>query len=250
MIYGKPAVILLNEIASEKPDSANAAIARFLLHQSDPDQLSIKSVADGAHVGIASVSRFVKDIGFEDFSSLRDMLKEGLDKPEPVKKVDQDARIVLEEEIAAGIRLASTVNMQAVKQCAKAIARYQKIWVFGLMKAEAAAICLADDLCLAGKDAATLFSHTQQMACIKAAGKDELIILFSYTGSYFDINETENAQLHIHAPVIMISGGKNMYPNLTSLFVPYPSRLDKARHPYSLIYMANLIMQAYLEDKR
>ena len=249
MIYGKPAVILLNEIASERPDSANAAIARWLLHQSDPDQLSIRTVANGAHVGIASVSRFVKDIGFEDFSSLRDMLKEGLDRPESAIRTDEDSRILLRDQISKGLDLASRVDMHAVRQCAKAIAHYQKIWVFGLMKAEAAAICLADDLCLTGKDAATLFSHTQQMACIKAAGKDELIILFSYTGSYFDINETENAQLHIHAPVIMISGGKNMYPNLTSLFVPYPSRLDKASHPYSLIYMANLIMQAYLEDK-
>ena len=87
MIYGKPAVILLNEIAGEKPDSANAAIARWLLHQSDPDQLSIRAVADGAHVGITSVSRFVKDIGFERlFLSAGHMLKEGLDKPEPVKR--------------------------------------------------------------------------------------------------------------------------------------------------------------------
>ena len=249
MIYGKPAVILLNEIASERPDSANAAIARWLLHQSDPDQLSIRAVADGAHVGIASVSRFVKDIGFEDFPFLRDMLKEGLDRPESAIRTDEASRILLRDQITEGLDLASHVDMHAVRQCAKAIAHYQKIWVFGLMKAESAAICLADDLCLTGKDAATLFSHTQQMACIKAAGKDELIILFSYTGSYFDINEAENAQLHIHAPVIMISGGKNMYPNLTSLFVPYPSRLDKASHPYSLIYMANLIMQAYLEDK-
>jgi DNA-binding MurR/RpiR family transcriptional regulator len=247
MIYGKPAVILLNEIASEKPDSANAAIARWLLHQSDPDQLSIKAVADGAHVGIASASRFVKDIGFEDFSSLRDMLKEGLDRPARIDKTKQDSRTMIHDEIVLGLDLASQVDMHAIRQCAKAIDHYQKIWVFGLMKAEAAAICLADDLCLAGKDAATLFSHAQQMDCIKRAGKEELIILFSYTGSYFDISE--NGQLHINAPVIMISGAQNMYPGLTSLFIRYPSHLDKASHPYTLLYMADLITQTYLEDR-
>ena len=73
MKYAKLPVVLLSAFASMKRDSTNGAIVDFILSNINED-LSIKMVAEGAHVGNASVSRFIKDLGLSSFSELRELI--------------------------------------------------------------------------------------------------------------------------------------------------------------------------------
>ena len=73
MKYAKLPVVLLSSFASMKRDSTNGAIVDFILKNINED-LTVKMVAEGAHVGNASVSRFIKDLGLSGFSELRELI--------------------------------------------------------------------------------------------------------------------------------------------------------------------------------
>ena len=73
MKYAKLPVVLLSSFASMKRDSTNGAIVDFILKNINED-LTVKMVAEGAHVGNASVSRFIKDLGLSGFLELRELI--------------------------------------------------------------------------------------------------------------------------------------------------------------------------------
>ena len=65
-------VALLGTLASERRDSTNAHIARYLLsHQDELEVLSVKALAQACNVGTGTVSRFCREVGFADFDELR-----------------------------------------------------------------------------------------------------------------------------------------------------------------------------------
>ena len=64
------------------------------------------------------------------------------------------------------------------------------------MKAESAAICLQSDLLMLGKNIYTNVSYPQQLEYIQSAGADTLILLFSYTGTYFAYADRQADEEH------------------------------------------------------
>ncbi len=251
MIYGKLAVILLNSIASENAGSTNSIIAEWLLaNQEQMKNMTIRDVAEGAHVGIASVSRFVRELGFEDFKELKELLIRGLD---PFEVLETDSR-QLPDAYLGGIRkgmqkVHDTLDYEACTKCVRAIAHYNNIWIFSLLKGQSAAISLAADLSMLGKKARTIFSYREQMEILKNSTKDDLVILFSLTGSYFAYEERVPKREEINAPVIMITGGENRYPELTDLTISFASSQHQIDHPYTLLYVAGILAQMYAQTK-
>lgn len=246
MIYGKLAVVMLNSIAAEKADSTNSIIAQWLLaHQKEMKTMTIQEAAKGAHVGIASVSRFVRELGFEDFRELRELLTSGMD---PFERVEGDIPSVLMNEITAGLEsVRLTLDMNGVEKLVKAIGKREKIWIFSLLKGQAAATALSADLNMLGKHSRTLFTYKEQIEVLKNCSKDDLIILFSYTGDYFSYEERIPRKNEIKAPIVMVSGGTNHNRDLIDLFIPFSCRRTQLNHPYTMIYAAGIIAQKYAE---
>ena len=74
MFYSKLPIIFLSEIVSSKSDSTNGHIAAFILgHIHEVPELSIRDLAARAHVSPASISRFCRDIGLQDFNELKEL---------------------------------------------------------------------------------------------------------------------------------------------------------------------------------
>ncbi|WRK52849.1 hypothetical protein SD457_21900 [Coprobacillaceae bacterium CR2/5/TPMF4] len=79
--------------------------------------------------------------------------------------------------------------MDAIADLCDDIYKYQRVAIFGLLKAGAVSLNLQGDLLMLRKQVYTNISYQQQMEYIMSANEDDLIIIFSYTGSYFDYQE-------------------------------------------------------------
>lgn len=67
MKYQKLPVVLAGVLYGCAPDSTDAQITRYLMEHMEDTDISISQVAEDCHVGMATVSRYVRNIGFESF---------------------------------------------------------------------------------------------------------------------------------------------------------------------------------------
>lgn len=242
MKYAKLPVVLLSAFASMKRDSTNGAIVDFILSNINQD-LSIKMVAEGAHVGNASVSRFIKDLGLSSFSELRELI---LYSDNQFSFVDSSH---VEKEVfdccSHALTIAKdSVNVQQIDALCDAIKQAKEIAIFGLGKAECAAICLQMDLFSLGKNAYSTIQYSEQIEYIKQAKKDCLIILFSATSSYFEYYDIRQWKNKIQRSNVWYIGSGNV-PDFIPHNVSYRLSGEDVSHPIQLMYVAQCISQRY-----
>ena len=94
----------------------------------------------------------------------------------------------------------SGVDWGALDRLVGDLLSYERISVFGMLKAQAAAVDLQVDLLMQGICADTCVSHAEQLDRIAKAGSDELVVVFSYTGSYFDAHDLTEAMRRVDRP--------------------------------------------------
>ena len=219
MKYAKLPVVLLSSFASMKRDSTNGAIVDFILKNINED-LTVKMVAEGAHVGNASVSRFIKDLGLSGFSELRELI------------LYSDCQFIFVDS--------SNVENEVFESCTQA----KEIAIFGLGKAECAAICLQMDLFSLGKNAYSSIQYSEQIEYIKQAEKDCLIILFSATSSYFEYYDIRQWKDKIQRSNVWYIGS-GAVPDFIPHSVSYRFSDENVSHPMQLMYVAQCISQRY-----
>lgn len=250
MIYGKLPVTLLTAVANEKTGSTNGTIARYILkHMEDQQSIGIHEMAQRCNVSPASLSRFCKDIGLRDFAELRELLDSNqlIFEKQPAYGDAKERCLKYAENVSASIQqVAATVDMQKIKKLCVEIHEHKCVATFGLLKAETASINLQSDLLMQGKQIYTNFSYPQQMKYISEAGSDTLIIIFSYTGAYFDYQERKSQNFQQKgARIWMISGQEREYPPFVKCTIHFSSLHDQTSHPYQLLFMSSLIAQEY-----
>lgn len=251
MIYGKFPVVFLSALASEKQGSVNSVIAAHILeHMEEVRGQGIRELARSCNVGTASISRFCKSIGLNDFAELKELLTSNRmhferqsEKPSFSERLAEYSAVVAES-----IRMTvNSIDAHALFDLCADLREYRKIAVFGLMKAESAALSLQGDLLMMGKRVYTNISYPQQYEYIREAGRETLVIIFSYTGAYFDYPERDWMGEKSEWPRIwMVSGRKRSYPHYVSRALHFDSLHDQASHPYQLLFAASLIAQEYV----
>lgn len=250
MIYGKLPVVFLSTIASEKNGSTNCVIASYILdHLDELKGMGIKDIADKCCVAVSSISRFCKDIGLRDFVELKELLLttdfyfEEQSQSLSFKQRMNDYHHKINESIEWVEK--SIDGYQITKLC-QDIKNYSRVAIFGLLKAESVAINLQGDLLMLGKQVYTHVSYQEQLNYILNCHQDDLIIIFSYTGSYFDYSSLRSLQKKLELPQIwMISSEKRDYPSFINEVILFDSLQDQASHPYQLQFIASLIAQEY-----
>jgi hypothetical protein len=248
MIYEKFPVVFLSMTASEKSGSTNRVIADYILeHQEEVSRMGIKQLAELCHVGTGSVSRFCRDYGLEDFSQLKRMLKECRFSYEPAADSPDALFPVFEEEMKKTVtRTVSSVDMDKVRQLCADIRKYEKISAYGMLKGESAAISLQTDLLMMHKRIDTALAYTEQLSRILQAGRDELIIIFSYTGSYFEYHRFGADERKLVLPKIwMICGTERELPWFVNDAIRFASDGSQRSHPFQLEAAESLIVQEY-----
>lgn len=242
MIYDKLPIVFLSTMASEKKGSTNQQIASYILaHLDEVRTANIKELAAMCHVAVSSISRFCKEIGLRDFAELKELLVltnfhfEKYNKATYRHQIDESLDLVDQ-----------SLNEQQLLQLVKDIAHYQKVSIFGLLKASSVAYHLQTDLLMLGKPSYSHVSYFSQIETIQNATKEDLIIIFSYTGSYFDSASFDLLKNDLRAPKIwMISGAKKELPYYVDEVMHFDSNLNQASHPYQLQYIEGLIAQTY-----
>lgn len=250
--YGKLPIVLLSELAVGKEDSNNCRIARYLLDRLDHlEDVSVELLAEECFVSKSTVSRFCRDIGLEDFSELRDLLRqtektftlygEGL----PPREQGQDFCQRVRESLSL---VADTMDYEALDRLAAEVHTDGRIATFGLLKAETAAISLQSDLVMLGRNAITKVSFREQMDFLTAARPEDMVIIFSYTGTYFDYGLPRGV-LRGGPKVWLVTGSPDIRERFQTRNLPtgrlltFRSKQDFVSHPYQLQMAASLIAQ-------
>lgn len=250
MIYDKLPVALLSALASEHDGTTNAIIARYLVTHADQlHDASVKGVAAACNVGAGSVSRFCRDTGFSGFEELRTVLESASSSFEPAPGEGPFSLRALEHAELVGDalkRVASTIDQRALGLLVDDLVSYDRVFTCGMLKAQAAAVDLQVDLLMQGKYVETSVSYADQLEHISKAGRDELVVLFSYTGSYFDARDLSNALTRIDRPRIwVVAGARHPQPVYVYGCLAFDSNWSQLTHPFQLEMAAALISQEY-----
>ena len=256
MFYGKLPILLLAELVEHPSDATNARIASYILtHMEELHDLSIRDLAAQCYVSAASVSRFCRDIGLTDFADLRNLINNtdfkfeiASNAPSPVAQKKEYVGAVID-----AISLArDSLNMRLIEQLARDIAKYEKVSVFGPLKAATAAINLQTNLLMLGKLVNTSLRYSKQIDYLENADENDLVIIFSYSGIYFDYKYSQN-RIHpnIKRPKIWFITGNPLVRESDYLdcVIAFKSKQDQASHPYQLQIAADLIAQSYAHLK-
>lgn len=252
MFYGKLPILLLAEISGRAVNSTNSQIAAYLLdHLEEVRNTSIKEIAAKCFVSTSSISRFCRDMGLNDFAELRELIAE-TDLKFEICSDSEDPQIQkadFVEQVQKSLTLVKEhLDMEKIVRLAGDIRRYKKVSTFGLLKAETAAMNLQTNLLMLGKLVNTKVHFSEQIEYLEQADEEDLIIIFSYTGIYFDYEYPQN-RIHpnIRRPKIYFITG-NPYtkksPFLNEI-IYFASEQNQPSHPYQLQLVADLISQTY-----
>ena len=248
MIYGKLPVVFLSAAASEKNGSTNRVIAEYILeHLNEASMMGIRELALACNVSLSSISRFCKEIGLADFAELKELLLSRDLSFEQLPETDAPTAESLGRAISERILTAArSVDPNLIAELCEDIHQSGNVAAFGLLKAAAAAIDLQSDLLMLGRQIYTNISYPQQLEYISSASKDSLIILFSYTGSYFEYADLKLPASPGKRPKIwMISGKDVKAPAFVDRLLVFRSDHSQLGHPYQLQFLGSLIAQEY-----
>lgn len=236
MLCGKLPIVFLSTLASEKKDSTNSQIATYLLnHLDDIKNIGIQEMAKECSVAMSSISRFCKEIGLNDFNELRELLIstkmnfEQYSSSSKAKNRLEEYSLKVKESITM---VEKSIDMQQIDALCKEIQKYQQVGIFGLL--------------MLGKQTYSHISYKQQLQYISSTNEDDLLIIFSYTGCYFDYPDIRTLKNKLKKPQIwLISSKQESYPDFIDHVITFDSKRDQNSHPYQLQFIASLIAQEY-----
>lgn len=250
MLYDKLPIVFLSTLASEKKDSTNSQIASYLLnHLEEIKDIGIQDMAKECHVAMSSISRFCKEIGLHDFNELRELLvSTNMNFEQNSLSSSGGERLkAYSLKVKESIEMVEySIDIKQIDLLCQEIKRYEKVAAFGLLKAGTIAFNLQTDLLMLGKQIYSNISYKQQLQYILSSTKEDLIIIFSYTGCYFDYPDLRALKNKLNAPQIwLISSKQETYPEFIDHVITFDSLQDQNSHPYQLQFIAGLIGQEY-----
>ena len=161
-------IILLSTLNDEPKGSNNYKIAKYMIeNMRDLEEYSLTDLAQACYVSNSSISRFCRDIGLKDFNALKNQIAKF--------SVESNLNYFLENDIE-----------KQINTLVQEISSYQKIAAFGYMQSESVACNLQFDLQTSGKLIFSCFNIKDQADYITDADENNLIIIFSESGTYFD----------------------------------------------------------------
>lgn len=182
---------LLAVLNSEPTNSTNYKISKYILdNHYVANRVSIDDVAKNCFCAKSTVSRFVRQIGYNNYYALNQDLYlssvYNLNKYLPYLSDDftTSKNIFLNDVIHLLQHLSSSIKENEVSELVDDLFAYDKVAIFGNSQSHAMAQLFQNDMCLSKKiiNASSLPIHQKQY--IQEATKNDLIILISFSGEY------------------------------------------------------------------
>lgn len=183
-------VVMLGVVNTQPCDSIDFNIAKYILtHAGEIDKISLGQLAERCMVSKASISRFCRKIGLEDYLDLQLMLrgyrynpKEKFQFASSMPNTDS----FLETSIEYLRHLQKTIDRSVLSQLVQDIHDYPKVAAFGNMQSGNIAFSLQHDLSVCKKLILCSQVVVDQKEYLKNAGKDTLLIVFTVRGRFFE----------------------------------------------------------------
>ena len=251
-------IILLSTLNDEPKGSNNYKIAKYMIeNMRDLEEYSLTDLAQACYVSNSSISRFCRDIGLKDFNALKNQiakfsvesarLKESL----TMKNMNLINVSIICKNVISNLNyfLENDIEKQ-INTLVQEISSYQKIAAFGYMQSESVACNLQFDLQTSGKLIFSCFNIKDQADYITDADENNLIIIFSESGTYFDriFPRAKPFKSNKKKPKIcMITSDQSIEYPFVDFYIRYNSKGGYASHPYPLQLISDLICIRYSE---
>ena len=244
--------MLLTCYNSEKHGSVNHTLSKYLLEHIDTiKDLNIKDLADACFMSPSTVSRFCKSLGLSDFNELKQEFymidyyrDQKFAKPE---LIEEDFLLNISKEI---IDLHQHLDYSKLKQLVEDLYNYKEVAVFGSMQSYSAALYLQTELYVSRKIVCCKESQKNQLAYYKETTDENLIIIFSATGSYFNlIFERKSHIPYLKKPKVWVITYnphlKIENPDIDELIFVKNDEITYANHPLKFSLIADMIAGMY-----
>ncbi len=254
-------IILLSTINSEPIDSNNYRIAHYILENIESlEDVSITELSKVCYVSNSSISRFCRDIGLKDYNELKSQIaKYGAAREYAKNKFyfkDENPEHYMSSYIHAVISelnmLEKNLNQKMIHQLVLDLFQYEKVAAFGYTKSQNEALTLQFDLQTSKKIIHTSMRYANQIEYITHANKDNMIIIYSESGTYFQrMFPRKNIfkDLKNKPKIYMITSNKDVNLPYVDGYIFYNSNNDYASHPYPLSVITSLICLDYAKTK-
>ena len=241
MKYSKLPVVLLSKLQASQKDDVNAIIVSYLLENIDKD-ITVQRIAKDCNVGIATVSRFVRNLGVDDFGSLKRLLNNEWNTFSQVRSLDE-----LKNDYFQSIQnCIDSIDINVIKCLCKSIHDSKNVYVFGLLKAQSAAITLQADLYSLGKPTYSFIQYKEQIEAILKSTREDCVVIFSDTSSYFEYFDIRSYKEKLkYTNIWMIGSGKK--DEYIQHHISYQKPGVIVSHPIQLLFVADMISQCYAD---
>lgn len=253
MISPKLSVVLLSFIASHDEDSVNCRIANHILdHLDELKETTIVQLAHQCFVSVSTISRFCRDIGLNDFFELKELIEThqhtylaqdyAMDSQTRTKQL-------LDHTVQSLHEVVNSVDLAQIDVIAHDIEHYDDVVILGMLKASTVALNLQNDLLALGKRTQSKMAFQRQMEYFENPQLKRLIIIFSFTGVYFDYDFPEYFfDQKRRTKIVFITSDPNAIDSdHYDLVLTFKSKQDYASHPYQLQFIASMIALAYAQ---
>lgn len=200
-------------------------------------ELSIQELAGLGNVSKSTISKFIRELGYEDFADFRNAAIFEDNKYHNSFNFVQDVMGFLEEHPTDSYFLEVLRDMQesyasldwaAVDRLVADLAQHERVAAFGMMFSETAALDLQIKLGYNGKFIFTSMSDRKQMEFLRQADENTLILVFSDSGDY--LNRYRNIRDFVRKSDFDDTKGKVV------LITSNPEAAQDPRVAYSVLY--------------
>lgn len=242
---------LLSVLNQENSSSTSYHIAMVMLQMmNEMATLSINEIADRCSVSKSTISKFIRSLGYEEFSDFREaaIIEEnknhyafnfGTNVMNYIAEKGMDSYVLaVQRDIAETYH---RMDWESVEHLVRDIYDYRHVAAFGLLFSETAAMDLQTKLAYCNKFIITSDNDLRQMDYIEKAGKDTLLIIFSDSGNYLDnyrrIEDFSNktAVSETKAKVVLITSNPRVKADPRVSYIVQYQRMSEI-HTHRILY--------------
>lgn len=238
---------LLNYLNCSIKQDTNYNIALCLLdHLRSLPDLSLQEASDLCHVSIATLNRFCKTIGFDNYSTLREHASHGQQKYYPPKYNDAFLSRLLDN-----LNAIENIPLSIMDRAIDRIYQAKEICLLGYGDFQFEALYFQKHLFSHGKYAKIYSDAFIPIQALSKLQKNDLIILTSMQLEYMQLNSHTAHQTllsSLKCQKILITQSKD--EKLLALFdvvLPCGPQINKELNTYTIMHMYDCIISRYHE---
>ncbi|MBF4694167.1 MurR/RpiR family transcriptional regulator [Fusibacter ferrireducens] len=225
------------------------------------NELTISELAKLCNVSKSTISKFIREIGFEDYTDFRVAAPFIENRYKNELNYNTNVMGYMSEKGLEGYFEAiigdikdywHDIDMDKIDELAKDLVDYKIVASFGLMYSESAAIDFQTKLAYNKKFIITKLSDVKQDEFIENAGEDTLIIIFTNSGNYIKKYQITEGNLEksvfdrTRAKVVVITSNKEMEQDpRVDLCVLFKHTSKMQTHPIMFQIISDLIVHRY-----